>query len=201
MEDREKVINVGSGKSMLSLNNWDTAGITIVGVNNVWKGTNKWDHILYPHDYLEDIPINENQMKHSREYNWCIRTPMKEISNKPDSQVTKFLGPTMYFTAAYWTLYYLKPKFLGFIGFDMNYTPDNEGNTAFYGKGIDIQRRGIPDPFYQMRFFDGDPKDNLNIFFERLDSNRGECKLFNLSDDPNTLLPWEKISFEDFKTL
>lgn len=197
-----KVICCGSGHSLKQIHEWDTNGITIVGVNNVWRVTDKWDHMLYPADYKMPIPTKEQQQTHSsRGQGLCIRKPFMHYSGEGNSTCTKALGPTMYFHAAYWSLYWLKPKYLGFIGFDMNYKPDENGHTASYGVGEDIKKRGKPDPFYQMRFYKGTAKENLNRFFELLRRNAGDTRLFNLSNDVNTILPWDRITFDKFKEL
>lgn len=198
-----KVINAGSGRNMVNINEWDTKGMTIVGVNNVWKGTRKLNHLICAGDYPEtdEIRLAGGAMLHSYDRGWSYINSYMNQAKMEWKDARIYLGLPMYFGSAHWTLHYLKPDYLGFIGFDMNYTPTDDGSTAFYGVGYDIQTRGIPDPMYQFqRVYKNDP-DILQKLFERLDERRGKTKLFNLSDDPDSLLPWEKISFEEFKEL
>ena len=199
----DKVINIGSGRNMVNVNEWDTNGITLVGVNNTWKGTDKLDHLIHAGDYpdIDNIKLKGGAMCHSVKKGWSYINSYMQQSKMSWQDARIFLGLPMYFTSAHWTLHYLNPKYLGFIGFDMNYTPTEDGSTAFYGVGHDIKTRGIPDPIYQFRkVYKNDP-DIFNKLLDRLDERRGRTKLFNLSDDPNTVLPWEKITFEEFKEL
>jgi len=119
----------------------------------------------------------------------------------PWDEARIFLGLPIYFSSAHWTLHYLKPKYLGFIGFDMNYKPTEDGSTAFYGTGYDIKNRGMPDYMYQVINVYNNNQNIMTTFFERLSQRAGGTKLFNLSDDPESMLPWERITFEDFKAL
>ena len=144
-----KVINVGSGPNMTRLNDWDTDGITVVACNNVWRGTKKWDHLIYAGDYpsVNEIKKEPHQQLHSRERGMGFKTSYEKCAGMPFKNARLFLGLPMYFGLTYWSIHYMKPKHLAFLGFDMNYTPDADGNTAFYGKGLDMQVRGMPDPF------------------------------------------------------
>ena len=198
-----KVINVGSGKNMSLINEWDTVGITIVGVNNVWRGTDKWNHLIHAGDYpfVDEIPVTEGKKVHTHNSEMGYRDSYAGQAGMAWNTARIHLGLPMYFGAAHWSLWYLKPKYLAFIGFDMNYTPSEDGSTAFYGEGYDIQTRGIPDPLYQMRKIYGNDPDMLNKLFDRLDETKGNTKLFNLSDDPSSVLPWERITFDEFKEL
>lgn len=198
-----KVICVGSGSNMKNINEWDTTGIKIVGVNNVWRGTDKWDHLIHAGDYpfkKDIVKNNPKQQIHSKDgVDGYIRSYTR-MANMEWQKARIFLGLPIYFTATYWALYHLKPTHIGFIGFDMNYTPKDDGSTAFYGVGYDMQKRGIPDPLYQFRNvkeYKDDP-DILNKLFGRLDDKKGSTELFNLSDDPESVLPWEQVSFEEF---
>lgn len=197
-----KVINVGSGPNMININKWDTTGITIVGANNVWKGTDKWDHLICAGDYPEihNVKVNRNQQVHSRNMGKSFKDSYAGMANMPFHEARYFLGLPMYFGAAYWSLYWLKPKHLGFIGFDMNYKPKEDGSTTFYGVGHDIKTRGIPDPLYQLKEIYKD-ENMMDILFSRLEERKVNCKLWNLSDEPESLLPWERITFEEFRSL
>lgn len=201
-----KVICIGSGPNMTKINDWDTKGITIVGVNNTWKGTQKWDYLIHSGDYpfKKDIQkTRETQKTISREGDMGFRHSYTSMSMMEWEKARIFLGLPIYFTASYWCLHYLKPTHIGFLGFDMDYNPSENGSTAFYGVGYDMQKRGIPDPLYQFRTVK-EYRDDPNIMhtlLKRLDERKGKTCFWNLSDSKNTALPWEKIEIGDFKSL
>ena len=198
-----KVICVGSGPNMVNINDWDTKGITIVGVNNVWRGTDKWDHLIHSGDYPyknDIVKKSPNQEIHSIGGMRGYQRSYTRMADMEWSRARIFLGLPIYFTATYWVLHYLKPTHIGFIGFDMNYTPKEDGSTAFYGVGYDMQKRGMPDPLYQFRNvkeYKDDPN-IINTLFNRLDERKRDTMLLNLSDDPSSVLPWDKLSFDEF---
>ena len=201
-----KVICMGSGKNMVQVNDWDTEGIKICGVNNTWRGTDKWDVLLHAGDYPFRNQITrtrEGQMIVSREGEKGFKKSYVGMSpNMVWEEARIHLGLPIYFTLTYWALYHLKPTHIGFIGFDMNYTPGPEGETTFYGKGYDMQKRGIPDPLFQFRTVPEYKKHGdamFGILLDRLKKYKGDCKLVNLSDDPTSILPWEQVTFEEFK--
>ena len=199
-----KVIGVGSGPNMTRINDWDTDGMTVVGVNNVWRGTDKWDHLIFAGDYplKHDIKkVRPEQELHSRDLNKDFVTSYCAMSGMNFAEARIWCGMPIYFNLTYWSMHYLKPEVIGFIGFDMNYTPKEDGSTAFYGKGIDMQLRGIPDPLYQVQTMYKNDPNTMDILFDRLEGKRKEhgVKFFNLSDDPESILPWEKITFDEFK--
>lgn len=202
-----KVICMGSGKNMVQVNDWDTEGIKICGVNNTWRGTDKWDVLLHAGDYPFRNQITrtrEGQMIVSREGEKGFKKSYVGMSpNMVWEEARIHLGLPIYFTLTYWALYHLKPTHIGFIGFDMNYTPGPEGETTFYGKGYDMQKRGIPDPLFQFRTVPEYKKHGdamFGILLDRLKKYKGDCKLVNLSDDPTSILPWEQVTFEEFKS-
>lgn len=204
-----KVILLGSGKNMVKINDWDTSSIDkIVGVNNVWKGTDKWNILIHAGDYPYKnlIPRSGKEVysvdtEKSYRHSYIEMTAAGGNQKLPWHKARIHLGLPIYFTVTYWTLYYLKPTHIGFLGFDMNYTPDSDGATTFYGKGYDMQTRGVPDPLFQFRKFYRDLKDPMGTLMDRLDDRRGSTQLYNLSDDPESVLKWDKISFSDFRKL
>ena len=203
-----KVICMGSGKNMVQVNDWDTEGIKICGVNNTWRGTDKWDVLLHAGDYPFRNQITrtrEGQMIVSREGEKGFKKSYVGMSpNMVWEEARIHLGLPIYFTLTYWALYHLKPTHIGFIGFDMNYTPGPEGETTFYGKGYDMQKRGIPDPLFQFRTVPEYKKHGdamFGILLDRLKKYKGDCKLVNLSDDPTSILPWKQMTFQEFKDL
>ena len=206
-----KVICLGSGKNMTLINDWDTQGIKIAGVNNVWKGTDKWDYLVHAGDYpfKNKIVKRPGQEVHSaggvkgfRQSYISMSTENGKTMNWEQARI--HLGLPIYFTLTYWVLHYLKPTHIGFLGFDMNYTPGKDGETAFYGKGYDMQQRGVPDPLYQFRNVPEYKKhgDNMmNILLDRLKDRKGNTQFYNLSDDPDSVLPWQRTTIEEFKNI
>lgn len=202
-----KVICMGSGKNMTNINDWDTSGIKICGVNNTWRGTDKWDVLLHAGDYpyKKDITKTRPEQKIvSREGADGFKKSYVGMAGMPWERARIHLGLPIYFTLTYWALYHLRPTHIAFIGFDMNYTPGPEGETTFYGQGYDMKTRGIPDPLYQFRVIPeykehGDAM--FGILLDRLKERLGNTQLWNLSDDPTSVLPWEQITINKFREL
>ena len=206
----KKVICMGSGKNMVLVNEWDTEGMTICGVNNTWRGTDKWDVLLHAGDYPHKQEVRKAKSRPeqeivSREGDRGFKNSYVAMSpNMRWEEARIHLGLPIYFTMTYWALHYLKPDALGFIGFDMNYTPGPEGETTFYGKGFDMQKRGVPDPLYQFRTVPeykahGDAM--MGILMDRLQRRAYRVNMVNLSDDPTSILPWKQMSFDEFKDM
>jgi hypothetical protein len=209
-----KVVCLGSGPNMVKINDMNTEGLTIVAGNNVWKGTDKWNYLLLAGDYPDREKIIKkyhnppNKMVYTHRGEKSIREaylgmdkqPLKSGREVYDRTAVK-LGIPFYFTVTYWTLYYLKPTHIAFLGFDMDYTPQKDGATAFYGLGYDMQKRGIPDPFFQMREVYNNDENFMVSLFQGIEERKGNTKLFNLSDNENSRLPWEKTTMDDFRNL
>lgn len=207
----KKVIIVGSGPNMIKINEWDTSDATVVGVNNVWQGTDKWNVLLHAGDYPKPyrIPVKEGQYKVTR---WGPKSfidsflAMAKVYAERDvewQEARLMMGLPIVFAATYWAMHYLRPDVIGYIGTDMDYTPDKDGSTHFYGVGNDISRRGIPDYMFQQKMhYDGD-ENFLDVLFERASAvaEKRRVRLVNLSDNPNSKLPWERMIYEEFKKL
>jgi hypothetical protein len=201
-----KVICIGSGKNMPLINHWDTEGITICGVNNTWRGTDKWDVLLYAGDYphkKEITKTRDSQITVSREGANGFKESYTKMADMPWDKARIYLGLPIYFTITYWALWHLKPTHIGFLGFDMNYKPGPKGQTAFYGEGHDMKTRGIPDPLWQFRTVPEykDRPDMMDVLLGRLKERTGNTQLWNLSDDPESVLPWDKCTIEEFNRL
>lgn len=197
---------MGSGKNMVQVNEWDTNGITICGVNNTWRGTDKWDVLLHAGDYPYKQEVRKARTKPtqeivSREGPRGFKQSYVGMSDLPWEKARIHLGLPIYFTMAYWALWHLKPDAIGFIGFDMNYTPGPKGETTFYGKGYDMQKRGVPDPLFQFKKHYSNLEKPIETLLQRLDDRRGDTQFYNLSSDPKSVLPWNKITIQQFKEL
>lgn len=204
-----KVICLGSGKNMTQINDMQTRGVTVCGVNNVWRGTDKWDVLLHAGDYPHKNEITRTRGEQevvSREGARGFKKSYVEMAEMPWEKARIHLGLPIYFTITYWAMYHLEAKHIAFLGFDMNYTPGPEGETTFYGKGYDMKTRGIPDPLWQFRNVPEYKKHGdamMGILLDRLRAKAKEknVQLYNLSDDPKSLLPWDRINMRDFKNL
>lgn len=205
----DKAICLGSGFQLPLINDWDTDGIYIVGVNNVWRGTKKWNTIIHPNDYGHAKEL-KNEKKSNQEIIAKIYNPKRTTDAaisyltgiKDQKKANIHAGLTMYFPMMYWTIYHIKPKFIGCLACDMVYKNENSNNTSFYGIGEDFKKRGLSDPSFMKSHpeYKNDPN-IFNTLFERLKKYKGNTKIFNLSTEKETVLPWERISFEDFKLL
>ncbi len=204
-----KVIAIGSGHQVKRINDWNVSFATVVGVNNTWRATDKWDHLMYAGDYpkklLAELKAQKksHQAIHSREGETGFKKSYVGMAKMPWEQARIYLGLPIYFGVTYWILHHLKPTHIGYLGFDMNYTPSADGSTAAYGIGHDMKTRGIPDPLWQ---FKNVPEyiameNPYQTLIERLKIHKGSTELVNLSDDPDTMLPWHQITLDEFQKL
>lgn len=183
----DKVCILASGLSAQQINEYDYKenGWTVIAVNNGWLAYDDWDIWYRAGDYEGAHPIHLNDRS-------CILNNAVRL-NEFGSSVAR--GRNISLQAAYWALKH-KPKVIGFLGADMNYTPNENGDTHIYGVGIDIQRNGISDPD---RLIDldgeGDPY-HLHRIFLRLENIAYErnCRVYNLSHTIETRLPHERIN-------
>jgi hypothetical protein len=165
-------------------------GWTIVAVNNGWMACNEWDAWYRAGDYVGAFPDPRDIDGRP-----CIennRVRMNEFGNIVER------GRNITLQAAYWALRH-KPKVIAFLGADMNYTPNENGDTHIYGVGYDIQRNGISDPDRLINLDgNGDPLHLRRIFlrFETIAYERG-CRVYNLSHTIETRLPYERVKPEN----
>jgi len=204
-----KILAVGSGPGGVDfVNKVDTRDVIVVGVNNTWKGTRKWDHMIHAGDYPDKHRIatfkpHQDQNIHSKDKGLNYEDSYCRMTKKPWQKARIWGGLPIYFTCMYWCLYYLRPTHIGCVGFDMDYTPGENGATAFYGVGHDIKSRGVPDPLYQFKKHYKDLENPMLTLQERLEkiATEEDCKIVNLSDNPNTQLKWEQVSYSTFLEL
>jgi hypothetical protein len=186
---KDKILIIGSGKSGLDVLKYEKHFDVIVAVNNAWGLTEKWTHWIHPNDYKGSSPefIKENQLEIN--------------ANGYGPSLRKYggiheCGFSIMLNASYWALDNLKPREIYYLGADMSYIPDKDGNTHFYGVGIDIKNRGISDPDLMVKVrSNGDPNYLENIYrrFEKI-AGENNCRLFNLSKEEFTRLPYKKVS-------
>lgn len=188
-QSSEKVLIVGSGRSGLDIKKYEKLFETIVVVNNAWALTEKWTYWIHPNDYKGLTPkkINENQFE--------INAGGYSGSLKKYGGIHE-CGFSIMLNASYWTLDNLKPKEVYYLGADMVYIPDSNGNTHFYGVGYDIKNRGVSDPDLMVKVRgNGDPDYLINIYkrFEAI-ANQNECAVYNLSSEPESRLPYPRAT-------
>jgi hypothetical protein len=192
-----KVLMLASGLSAKQVHDYDykANGWTIVAINNGWQATDDWSWWVRASDFKGKRPT---------EY-----LPFQREVRRYGGQLGKFggqkaCGYSITLNAGYWALDSLKPTVMGFLGADMNYTPDAEGNTHLYGVGWDIQNNdgGVPDPDRMVNMYANGNENYLHDIYMRLAIEAEKfngCKVYNLSTDADTRLPYEKARPEDFE--
>jgi hypothetical protein len=207
----ENVIIVGSGKTATDIRDWDidTKTTKVVVVNNAWAVTSKWDYFIVSPDYTKELPavdfLNPKQM-FTRDGRLVYDPKAEKLALIPDRGYSAALFPfggheecgyAITLNAAYWTLLFLRPKRIGFIGCDMNYTPSEDGSTAFYGVGDDIKANGIPDPDRMVKVHLNDEPDGLDKIYKRFQTiaNANNIEVVNFSKDEDTRLPYPQVEF------
>lgn len=190
-----KVLLLASGMSASEVHDYDykANGWTIVAINNGWQVTEDWDIWVRPGDFDGKRPevIKDTQ----------------EVCAKYSESLSHFgghkaCGYSITLCASYYSLWKYKPDVMGFLGCDMNYTPDADGNTHIYGIGSDIKKRGIPDPDRMVQQYAKGNENYLNDIYMRLVSEAerwSNCKVYNLSSVIDTRLPYNKAKPFDFQ--
>ena len=193
-----KVLLIASGPSVKQVEDYDWIGNdwTIVAINNAWQVTDKWSYWIRPGDFKGNKPEPHT-----------LRNDQK-IPKRYSPQLLKFggqkaCGYSITLNAGYWALAELNPSVIGFLGADMNYTPDENGKTHFYGVGYDIKhnKNGLSDPDRMVDMYGKDNPNYLRDIYMRLSDKALEhngCKVVNFSNDPNTRLPYPKAKPSDF---
>jgi len=190
-----KVLMIASGPSVNQVHDYDwiNQDWTIVAINNAWKATDQWHYWISTDDFKGERPTPRADQIIPKPY-----APQLEIFGGQAA-----CGYSVTLNASYWALACLNPSVIGFLGADMNYTPDSQGATHFYGVGYDIRYNpdGLPDPDKMVaRYGNGDPnylkKIYLRLANQAIDYNG--CQVVNFSNDPQTRLPYPKAAPSDF---
>lgn len=160
----------------------------IVAVNHGYMASDNWKYWVAPLDFSGVAP------KKSRDDQLLVRKYNNEL-NKYGGIAQ--CGRSITLAASYWVLCNLKPTEIGYLGADMNYTPDDKGDTHIYGLGLDIKKNGIPDPVRMARQYkkteesDDEYIENIYMRFYNIATEQG-VNVFNLSNDPDTKLPYPR---------
>jgi len=192
---KNKILLIGSGLSANDVGSYDSKKFIIVSVNNGYIATDEWKYWVRTGDFEGNRPeLKKGQQEITyKNYNKFIELYGGE----------KKCGRSIMLCASYWALETLNPEEMYYLGADMNYTPDKNGNTHIYGLGNDIKLRNMPDPDYMVKFYgDGDPNYLYKVYSRFYDIAKSKNVLvYNLSTVYNTRLPYPKPSLEKIKEL
>jgi hypothetical protein len=192
-----KILVIVSGLSSRQVKDWEIKNHFVATINNAWKIYPDFHFAFYAGDLpKEDIPVSEHRDRmfisdlvgpYRNKFTFNICRHALQIGNVTSLVMT-----------LYWMLWYsesvgLDLESIGLIGCDLNYEPDENGFTHFYGIGRDILTTGIPDPFREKGKYDLIAQ-LINI--NNIAKNRA-IELINYSDDPKSLLPFRKGKFHD----
>lgn len=191
MTSDASVLIVGSGRSALDINYYNLNLFRIIVVNNGHLSCDEWEFWVHPDDFVGAKPI--------------LKKTQKEISYKEYiNSINKNGGPikcghSIVLNASYWALDILKPKYIYYLGADMNYTPDENGNTHIYGIGNDLKKNKISDPDLMIKKYGNGDEDFLTKIYNRFYNiaKKNSTEVYNLSKDIQTRLPFPKITEQD----
>jgi len=191
----KKVLILASGLSAREVDNYDYKANdwTIVAVNNGWLATPLWDHWVRANNYKGKKPDK-------------IEPPKVEI-NKYGKYVTPYGGQkqcgfSITLTAGYYVLQQFDPDVIGFLGADMNYTPQADGSTHIYGIGYDVKTNNIPDPDKMVKEHGKDDPnylENIYLRFSKIAKEQHNTQVYNFSSIQDTRLPYPKNNPRNFE--
>ena len=183
---RDKVLMVGSGQSATQSKDYDYESNQwlIIGVNHGWQAAPYWNVVVHSNDCPRDQLPKE--------------TPDKIVTYQYGEALSDFggqqaCGYSIMLNASYWVLKWLEPRVIAYLGADMNYIPDKDGKTHFYGIGTDIQS-GMSDPDRMtMTYGQNDPEYLTGLYrrFEDVANKQRNCTVYNFSDDARSRLPYD----------
>ena len=177
---------IGSGLSAKKFKKEDYKDWIIVTVNHGYLVTEDWDYACFSTNFRSKLPMTRGKQ----------RTIQHEILTVLGREFggLKRTGYSIMLASSYWVLDQIKPTLIAYLGADMNYTPDDKGNTHVYGLGYDIQSYKESDPDRMIREWGkGNPNYLKEIYgkFEKIAKERG-CNVCNMSDDPDTRLQYQR---------
>jgi hypothetical protein len=128
MHEYPKILIVGTGLSAQAVKQWNLDGWTVAVMNRAWELLpDRWDWFFYCRSFKDKLkPKRTGLQVMNRDY--C-----RIINDDKYCWDTGIRQTTMVFVAHYCLDH--KPLKMGFIGCDLNYTPDAEGNNTTYGVG------------------------------------------------------------------
>lgn len=180
-----KVLIIASGHSAFEYFDYPYKenGWKIVVVSNAWKLTEDWEYCIHSCDIKEKPPNIKNKIT-TKEY---IPSLNKYGGHKQ-------CGHSIVLAASYYILDHFKPSVIGYLGCDMNYTPNENGHTHFYGIGYDISDKNISDPDHMIKLYGNDDPEYLTNIYNRFAqiAKENNCDVYNFSSEINTRLPHKK---------
>jgi len=188
-EYMNKVLIIGSGHSAKEYEKYKNLDLIVVVVNNAWKITENWDYWVYAGDYKGDRPIT-------------IKDNQTEITGVDyNKSMIKYgyvnkCGFSIMLNTSYWVIENLNPSEIYYLGADMDYNPDEKGNTHFYGIGYDIRtyKKSDPDIMVELNAKgDNNYLENIYMRFYNIAKNKN-IKVFNISSNCNSRLPYPRIN-------
>jgi hypothetical protein len=184
------VLIVGSGKSAHQIKDLNLTGLVTVAVNHGWMANDQWDLWIKSIDFAGTSPGDTVIIKEKT-------TDYKSATNKYGGQSA--CGFSIMLCSSYYVLDRYKPSNIFYLGADMNYTPDSDGATHIYGKGIDITKNGISDPDRMASIYGKDDPKYLENIYNRFKNiaQENDCEVWNLSNDSDTRLPYTRIDYND----
>ncbi len=182
----KKVLVLASGLSARDVDSFPCKeeGWTIVVVNHGWMAYPNYDHWIHSSDFKGIKDPNVGSRKVPK-----YRPALDHFGGQ------KLCGYSITANAGYWVLKELKPDVIGFLGADMNYERNANGDTHIYGLGLDV-KNGRPDPDKMVK----NHGRSIEEVYGRLEeeATKLNCKLVNLSTVKDTRLPYTKASPESF---
>jgi hypothetical protein len=189
-----KVLVLASGRSAKQANDYDYKenGWTIVAVNNGWLAApNDWNHWVHSNDFRGQRPTIKNGQVECKKYIHIL----KHYGGHDKC------GFSITLCGGYYGLYTFNPSVIGFLGADMNYKPDDNGNTHFYGVGYDIATRGVSDPDRMVAKYGNESEDYISQIYTRfadVAKENGCQHVVNFSNEVDTRLPYPKATPNEF---
>ncbi len=182
MKRTDQVLILGSAPDALRARDWPRAAFgTVVAINNAWQVLPNWDHLIHPSDFPEDRrPQDVTAGQSVRGYADYV-----PAVNRHGGFV--FVGGTMAFTAAYWALEALRPRFMTFLGCDMVYAAS--GGTHFYGNGS-------PDPLRSDPTLQSLEAKSARFLIRAAEAG---CAVANLSDQRTSRLVFSRVGLADLE--
>lgn len=187
-----KVLLVGSGLSAAKYHEYDYKknGWTVIAVNHGFHVVKNFDYVFFAGDVrraLNDAGYPDSDPR---------LVVIKSITVVEPYGTLDECGRGIMLNSSYHLLTVLgRPKLVGYLGADMNYTPDKNGNTCIYGVGNDVKHKKVPDPDRIIAWVGGNKKYFTEKFLQY--QEYASCPCYNFSDDPDTRLPFPQVRPED----
>jgi hypothetical protein len=191
----KNILIVASGPSAKQYQNFNYLenGYTVICVNHGWMATGQhdWEVLMTSSDFYGELP------QYSLKDHQKIRTDYDLALNKYGGHAE--CGLSIVLATSYWCLNEYEPSLIGYLGCDMNYTPDANGHTHIYGVGLDIIKyngQSDPDRMAERKMKD-DPNYLENIYkrFEH-HANLAKCQVYNFASIEKTRLPYIQMAPE-----